>query len=131
MRAINLVPADSRPGRVNGGKSGGAVYGVLGIYTPLEAMCPHVPMFVETVLLPFRDAIIIDGLMKSPPIHISFGGGARRMFNEQYRAARNASQIRTKLPWNADPESTETTTFGHRSSGARRAPRRAPRSKAV
>ena len=31
MRAINLVPADSRPGRVNGGKSGGAVYGVLGV----------------------------------------------------------------------------------------------------
>lgn len=30
MRAINLVPADSRPGRVSGGKSGGAVYGVLG-----------------------------------------------------------------------------------------------------
>lgn len=30
MRAINLVPADERPGRVNGGKSGGAVYGVLG-----------------------------------------------------------------------------------------------------
>ena len=31
MRAINLVPAESRPGRVNGGKSGGAVYGVLGL----------------------------------------------------------------------------------------------------
>lgn len=30
MRAINLVPPESRPGRVSGGKSGGAVYGVLG-----------------------------------------------------------------------------------------------------
>lgn len=30
MRAINLVPADSRPGRVNGGKSGGVVYGFIG-----------------------------------------------------------------------------------------------------
>ena len=29
MRAINLVPADERVGRVNGGKSNGAVYGVL------------------------------------------------------------------------------------------------------
>jgi Tfp pilus assembly protein PilN len=29
MRAINLVPADERPGRVNGGKSNGAVYGLL------------------------------------------------------------------------------------------------------
>lgn len=31
MRAINLVPADSRPGRVSAGKSGGAVYGVLAL----------------------------------------------------------------------------------------------------
>lgn len=31
MRAINLVPAEERPGRVNGGKSGGAVYGLLGV----------------------------------------------------------------------------------------------------
>lgn len=30
MRAVNLVPADARPGRVNGGKSGGAVYAVIG-----------------------------------------------------------------------------------------------------
>ena len=30
MRAVNLVPADSRQGRVNGGKSGGAAYAVLG-----------------------------------------------------------------------------------------------------
>jgi Tfp pilus assembly protein PilN len=37
MRAINLVPADSRPGRVNGGKSGGAVYGVFGLLIVLIA----------------------------------------------------------------------------------------------
>jgi hypothetical protein len=58
----------------------GAVYGVRGIYTPLEVMCPHVPMFVETVLLPFRDAIITDGLMRSPPMHISFGGDPTRLW---------------------------------------------------
>jgi hypothetical protein len=43
-------------------------------------MCPHVPMFVETVLLPFRDAIITDGLMRSPPMHISFGGDPTRLW---------------------------------------------------
>ncbi|MDO9356812.1 MAG: PilN domain-containing protein [Solirubrobacteraceae bacterium] len=37
MRAINLVPADSRPGRVNGGKSGGAVYGLFGLLIVLIA----------------------------------------------------------------------------------------------
>lgn len=35
MRAVNLVPADARPGRVNGGKSGGAVYAVLGVLVVL------------------------------------------------------------------------------------------------
>ncbi|MBJ7471337.1 MAG: PilN domain-containing protein [Solirubrobacteraceae bacterium] len=35
MRAVNLVPLDSRPGRVSGGKSGGAVYGVLGVLVVL------------------------------------------------------------------------------------------------
>jgi len=30
MRAVNLVPPESRSGQFNGGKSGGAVYGVLG-----------------------------------------------------------------------------------------------------
>jgi Tfp pilus assembly protein PilN len=35
MRAINLVPAESRQGRVNGGKSGGAVFGFLGLLAVL------------------------------------------------------------------------------------------------
>ncbi len=35
MRAINLVPADARPGRVSAGKSGGLVYGVLGVLAVL------------------------------------------------------------------------------------------------
>ncbi len=35
MRAINLVPADARPGRVSAGKSGGMVYGVLAVLAVL------------------------------------------------------------------------------------------------
>ena len=41
-------------------------YGVLGIYTPLEMMFPSVPVFFEAVLIPFRDVIITDGLLRSP-----------------------------------------------------------------
>lgn len=63
-------------------------YGVLGIYTPLEVIFPSVPVFVEAVLIPFRDVIITDGLLRSPGIHLTFGGGARRMLNAQYSAAR-------------------------------------------
>lgn len=94
------------------------VYCVLGIYTPFEVMFPNVPMFVEAVLLPFRDVIITDGLLQSPPVQISFGGGARRGFNAQYGAARAASEIRTALPWR-EPERHETPAQP-------RAPRRKP-----
>jgi hypothetical protein len=81
-------------------------YAVRGIYTPLELMFPNAPTFVKAVLIPFRDVIITDGLMTSPPTHITFGGGARRIFNDQYRAARLAAQVRTRLPW---PDSTRTS----------------------
>lgn len=83
---------------------GDAVYCVRGIYTPLEMMFPYVPMFVEAVLIPFRDVIITDGLMQSPPMQISFGSGARRAFKEQYGAARAAGRVRTQLPSPTDPE---------------------------
>lgn len=78
---------------------GKETYGVVGIYSPLEEMFPSVPRFVEAVLLPFRDVIITDGLLRSPGIHLTFGGGARRMLNDEYSAARAASQVRTMLPW--------------------------------
>jgi hypothetical protein len=78
------------------------VYGVLGLFTPFAAMLPNVPMFVEATLLPFRDVIITDGIVESPPMQISFGGGARRVFEDQYRTARTSSQIRTSLPWRAE-----------------------------
>jgi hypothetical protein len=80
------------------------VYGVRGIYTPLEVLLPNVPVFVEAVLIPFRGVIITDGFVESPPMQISFGGGARRIFNAQYSAARTTSQVRTALPWLTDPE---------------------------
>jgi hypothetical protein len=50
-------------------------YAVLGIYTPLEILCPDVPAFVGATLLPFRDSIIIDGILEMPGPVISFGAG--------------------------------------------------------
>jgi hypothetical protein len=81
---------------------GDEVYAVRGIYTPLAAMFPDVPVFVEAVLIPFRDVIITDGLVLGYPMRITFGGGARRMFKEQYRAARAAGQVQSSLPARAD-----------------------------
>jgi hypothetical protein len=73
-------------------------YAVLGIYTPFAEMFPFVPMFVHAVLIPFRDVIITDGLLESPPVQINFGPGARRMLQRQYSAAHAAGQVRRSLP---------------------------------
>ncbi|MEO7734405.1 MAG: hypothetical protein ABIY55_25845 [Kofleriaceae bacterium] len=73
------------------------VYGVLGIYSPLAEMCPHVPMFVDAVLLPFRDVIITDGLIQSPGVRLSFGGSARRMFEADYKDKQAKSGLVTTL----------------------------------
>jgi hypothetical protein len=89
---------------------GKGVYAVLGIYTPLAELIPFVPTYVQAVLLPFRDVIITDGFLESPPMQISFGGGARRVFQTEYSAARTASQIRTKLPWHAEPAPAPVAT---------------------
>ena len=75
---------------------GKQVYGVVGIYSPLAEMFPYVPMFVEAVLLPFRDVIITDGLIQSPGMQLSFGGGARRMFDAEY-SEKAKSGVRTRL----------------------------------
>lgn len=80
-----------------------AIYGVRGIITPFEAMFPYLPVFAQAVLLPFRDVIITDGLLATPPMMMTFGGGARRMFKNQYSAARDAGEIRTQLPWTPGP----------------------------
>lgn len=73
-------------------------YAVLGLYTPLALMLPHVPMYVTATLLPFRDKTITDGLIESPGMHLSFGGGARRMFNDEYSEARSLGRVVTSLP---------------------------------
>jgi hypothetical protein len=103
FRASAGPPGPDHPGRPNHSSLGLARRAVLGIYTPFAELIPFVPMYVQAVLIPFRDVIITDGFLESPPMQISFGGGARRIFQAQYSAARTTSQIRTALPWQADP----------------------------
>ena len=101
------------------------MHAVLGIYSPFAEMFPYVPMFVEAVLIPFRDVIITDGLLQSPPMQISFGGGIRRMLGAQYSEARAALQVRTMLPWpvqvEAEPLAVAAGPKTRRKPGQRRA----------
>jgi hypothetical protein len=49
-------------------------YGVLALNSPFEKLIgPHLPIMIETVLLPFNDKIIYDSIFL--PYHIIFGGG--------------------------------------------------------
>jgi len=71
-------------------------YGVLGLVDPMqEIMGPHLPIWVLTVLLPFRGKIIYDGLASA--YNITFGGGTKRILNEEYKRAKETFGIITSL----------------------------------
>ena len=77
-------------------------YGVVGLVDPLEDVIgPDLPILAEAVLLPFKGQIIYDGLLSSHSI--SFGGGMKRMLNNEYNQAKEAFGIITSLEGQATP----------------------------
>jgi hypothetical protein len=83
-------------------------YGVLGLSNPIEEMVRFpLPVYVQTVLLPFEDQIIYDGLLQS--YAVVFGPGIRARLNQGYRNAREREGIiitlgPAKSPANAQEE---------------------------
>jgi hypothetical protein len=72
-------------------------YGVVALTDPIEEMIgPYLPIWTETMLLPFRGQIIYDGILNS--YNISFGGGIRRSLNEDYKLAKARLGVVTSLP---------------------------------
>jgi len=72
-------------------------YGVLALSQPFEELIgPYLPVLTQTVLLPFKDMIVYDGLMSS--YNISFGPGIRRSLNESFKEAKARHGIVTSLP---------------------------------
>lgn len=94
-------------------------YAVLGLSQTIESLVgPHLPVMVETLLLPFRDMIIYDGVVHT--FNITFGGGIRRSLNESYKLAKESTGIITSLP----------ATAGQRTaSPASRPKKKAPRTR--
>ncbi len=77
-------------------------YGVVGLTEPFEHLIgPHLPVMTETVLMPFRDKIIYDGLLSR--YNITFGGGIKRRLNDSYREAKERLGIVTSLPIQSIP----------------------------
>lgn len=77
-------------------------YGVLALAQPFEELIgPYLPVMVETVLLPFKDQIVYDGLISS--YNISFGPGIRRNLNEDFKEVKARHGIVTSLPKSDTP----------------------------
>lgn len=79
---------------------GDHVYAVLGLHNSFDEMIPKqmLPVFVETILLPFKGQIIYDGLMRAGNIMI--GSNIAADFKETYMTAKQNGRIITSL----DPE---------------------------
>ena len=76
-------------------------YGVLSLTDELEDIVgPHLPIYIKTVLLPFKGKIIYDGLMN--PYRITFGGGYRRSLNNSYQESKANFGIITSLPFSKE-----------------------------
>jgi hypothetical protein len=72
---------------------GDDVYGVLGLYQGFDELVgrSHLPLYVKTVLLPFKGKIVCDGLFQT--YNIYFGGGIRRNLKEAYMTAKQNNRI--------------------------------------
>jgi Domain of unknown function (DUF6398) len=77
-------------------------YGVLALSQPFEELVgPYLPVLTQTVLLPFKDMVVYDGLMSS--YRISFGPGIRRSLTENFKEAKARHGIVTSLPMSDEP----------------------------
>jgi len=74
----------------------GDVFTVKGLYSSFEEMFgPYLPTMLETVLLPFNDEIITDGLFRS--YNLVFGGGIKQHLKAVYDDAKERGEIITTL----------------------------------
>lgn len=71
------------------------VYLVKGLMSSLEEMVPYTPIMIEATLIPFKDSIVTDGLLKN--YNIQFGKGSKSAFKQTYTNAKNNDLIISKL----------------------------------
>ena len=72
-------------------------YGVHSLYTPLDEMFWNIPVYVEALLLPFRDCIIYDGILY--PFSVTFGRGFHFGLDEAYSESKKKFGIVEKIAY--------------------------------
>lgn len=76
-------------------------YGVLALSDDFEMILgSHLPLVLETVLLPFKGVITYDGMMS--PYNVSFGRGFRESFKSSFQEAKSKYGIVTSLPFSTE-----------------------------
>ncbi len=73
------------------------VYGVLGLSQSFDELTynANLPLYIDTVLLPFKGKIVYDGLLGFQ--NIFFGGGIKRSLKEIYMRAKQNNRINDSL----------------------------------
>jgi hypothetical protein len=83
------------------------VFAVKGLYSSFEEMLgPYIPALIETVLLPFGNEIITDGIFQS--YNLMFGSGIRGKLKEIYDDAKERDSIITTLLPNQEIQTRES-----------------------
>jgi hypothetical protein len=72
-------------------------YGVIGLMESIEEIIPkyYLPIFVDTVLIPFSGKIVYDGLFQTS--NVIMGNGYIKSFTEDYNSIKKAGGIITSL----------------------------------
>lgn len=70
-------------------------YGVKSLMRPLDEMFFGTPIYLEAVLIPFKNDIIYDAILY--PYNMTFGAGFRRNLNEDYQKSKKRFGIIEKL----------------------------------
>jgi hypothetical protein len=84
-------------------------YGVLALSQPFEDLIgPDLPVLTQTVLLPFKDKIVYDGLLTN--YRISFGAGIRRELDQVFKEAKQRNGIVSSLPISAKTKTLAAIT---------------------
>ncbi len=87
------------------------VYSVFGLVTSLDEIVPSyaLPQLVETVLLPFREMIVYDGLFSG--YNLIIGGNIRADLNRVYQVAKHKERIITSLDPASKPAFSQTRPY--------------------
>jgi hypothetical protein len=87
------------------------VYAVLSLVSAFDEIVPFFPCYASTVLLPFKESIIYDGLIS--PYNMHFGSSIRANFKESFEISKAKYGIINKLPYVESAENRDANLLSY------------------